>query len=406
MKSTKPLLLAIIIGSCCAQAQTNPGLRAWQDQQGRSISATLIKVEGSNVVLQLENGTRATVPLSRFSAADQAFAKQQGSAPASAAGAPAVPKALVWPETVTVNAKDLQITTGEQDPAQRRFVYQSGSFQFVAQAPLTGTVMREIAADFELTRTLIRRLPWGWEPKPRNGKPWFVAQLFETEKDFIAGGGSENSSGGSKDDYIFTKFSALGLKKVGERYAFDAKLAEGGDMIALITRLFMTDMRGLTRPWASLGLEQFLEHVAYRNGSYVFNEPDRALKVRLEYRRSGGYETNVDRMITRFKGGEPLYTTTELRIQGLMDDLLLFYYFGYLDDEGKGARLHHYFSSVAKDSMEYREYNESGRKTRLSWRGTFAERAAELHKIMIGDRTDEQLREAIVTKYKSIGIRL
>lgn len=406
MKITQALLAGLFISSVSAQAQTSPSLRSWVDQQGRSIKASLVKVDGPNVVLQLENGSTATVPLARFSAGDQAFAKQQGAGGSSTSAS----KGLEWPALVSVNKKDLEITTGEQDATNRQFVYESGSFQFISQAQLTGTVMRDIASDFELTSTLFKQLPWGWEPKPRDNKKYFLAKLFETEKDYIAGGGAENSSGSSKDDYVITKFSTLGLKKVGERYAFDAKLKkDGGDMVALIARLLMTDMRGLCEPWSAVGMEQLLQHVAYRNGSFAFTTPERALKIWLEQRRSGGYQSSVDRLITVLKTdwSGPQSTTVTERIQNNMDYVLLVYFFGFLDDDGKGARLHHYFSAISKDGMAFRSYNAAGRKGPPPWTGSFSEHAAELNsKIIIGDRPDDKLKELIATKFKSIGIKL
>lgn len=408
MHMLRNFLGIMLLSSLCIQAQTVPEMRNWQDQQGRTIKAALVKIEADNVVLQLENGTVATVPLSRFSAADQAFARKQGATSASPSTAGV--KTQAWPPLVSINKKDIQITNGEQDAGARSFIYQSGSFQFISQAPLTGTVVRDIASDFELTSLLFKQMPWGWEPKPRNGKPYFVARLFETEKDFIAGGGFENSAGGYKDDDIVTKFSTLGLKKVGERYAFDAKLAGGGDMVALIAGLLIADMRGLSMPWSSIGLEQFLEHGAYRNGSFAFTSPERAVKEWLEQRRKGGYQSSAERLVKRLKttwAMRPRNPTTAMRIESHMDDFLLLYYFGFLEGEGKGARLHQYYSAVAKDSLDYRRYNEGGRKGALSWKGTFEDHAVELNnQYIVGDQSDEKLLGLITEKFKSVGIKL
>jgi hypothetical protein len=413
MKNIRWILAAVLSGAFSVFAQTaSPAPRTWVDQQGRSITATLIGVDADNVVLKMESGAMATVPIARFSKSDQAFvndwSRKSGVLDPTLASKP-----LIWPQSITVNAKDLQIENGEQNPAERRFVYQSGSFQFVSNAALTGTVVREIAGDFELTKALLAQLPWGWQPKPRNGGKLYLANLYETEKDFFAGGGSENSSGGSTNDYIFTKFSTLGLKKVGDRFAFDAKLKKDGEMIALISRLVMGDMRSYTVPWSGMGFESFLEHAAYRNGTFALANPEKNIKAHIEERRNSNYSgekltTDVDRMVTFAKSSwaDQSDNAVLLRAQRYLDGMLLVYFFGYLDDDGKGTRLHRYFRAVAQEALTRRAYNESGRKGTPPPAGTYAERSAALSKIVLADRTDGQLREQIIAKFKSVGIKL
>jgi hypothetical protein len=413
MKTVRWILAVVLSGAFSVFAQTaSPTPRTWVDQQGRSITATLIGVDADNVVLKMENGTMATVPIARFSKSDQAFVNEW-SRKSGVLDPTLASKPLIWPQSITVNAKDLQIENGEQNAAERRFVYQSGSFQFVSNAALTGTVVREIAGDFEVTKALLTQLPWGWQPKPRNGGKLYLANLYETEKDFIAGGGAEDSSGGSTNDYIFTKFSTLGLKKVGDRYAFDAKLKKEGEMIALISRLVMADMRSYMDPWSSMGLESFLENVAYRNGAFVLANPERNLKARIEERRTVMYSgekltTDVDRMVKFLKStwADNADKESILRAQRFMDGSLLVYFFGYLDDDGKGTRLHRYFRAVAQEALARRAYIESGRKGTPPPAGSYAERSAALSKIVLADRTDAQLREQIIAKFKTIGIKL
>src|SRR5690349_12127966 len=64
-----------MVGTVVGQNQPQP-LRTWVDQTGRTVRAKLLDVQGPNVVLQLENNTNATVPVTRFSTADQAFVKE------------------------------------------------------------------------------------------------------------------------------------------------------------------------------------------------------------------------------------------------------------------------------------------------------------------------------------------
>jgi hypothetical protein len=394
-------------------AQVAAGVRTWVDQTGRSVRAQVVTVQGGNVVLKLENNTQATVPLTRFSAPDQEYVNQWAKS-SSRPSAKAAATSFAWPEAVTVDAKNLQILNGDQNADARRFVYQSGSFQFTSNAPLTGTVMREIAGDFELVRALYARVPWGWEPKPEGGGPLFFAMLHETEKDYIDAGGDDNSSGRSEGGTIFTTFRSIGLKKVGERYARDAKLNREGEMIGLINRLVMGDMRDLALPWSALGLEKFLEEVAYRNGAFQLVKPERGLKECIAEHEGRDIKPNADDMVKYLhqtweedRGRE----VVEIRRKNYFNGALLIYYFGYMDGEGNGARLHRYFQAMAKDAMAWRSYREARKAGNTSVMNPrpntkFSDWAMDLNQHIIDNRTDEKLKEDIIAKFKAIGVKM
>jgi hypothetical protein len=415
----------ILIATCCFQALANgqqaAEMRMWTDQEGRSIRAAFIKVDGTNVLLTLENGTQATVPLMRFSALDQAFVKEAVSGSPAGGGA-AVPSPspvaaepvaargpLVWPSMISIPAKDLEITEGEKNVAERRYVYRSGSFQFESTEPLAGTVMREIARDFELTRSLFRQLPWGWEPKPINGEALFLAKLFATESEYRAAGGFENTSASSNKDFIFTKFDTLGLKKVGGRYAFDAKQDKEGDLTSGIVRLMLGDMRGFLLPWSSIGMEEFLRRGCYRNNSYSLDRPHNAIKERINFMARTKHPTDVDRMLKRLRlteGPSATEVTNDERRDNWFDSMLLVFFFGYLDGDGKGTALHQYYQAVAKDAAAFREYNDSNRTIPYPLTGTRVQRCAELPNIVIQGRDDAKLREDMIAGFKTVGIKL
>lgn len=415
-KTLSLLLLGVIAcETSLLVAQAPQEMRTWVDQTGRTVKGRLLNVQGTDVVLQIESGASVTVPLTRFSVADQAYVKDW--AKSSGKQDPTVASmALAWPETVTVDAKKLEITNGEQNAAERKHVYLSGSFQFTSNAPLTGTVMREIAGDFELVKELFAKVPWGWESKPEGGGKYFLANLSETEKDFLATGGSDNSSGWSKDGIIFTKFSTLGLKKVGERYARDAKLDRDGEMIGLISRLIMGEMRDFTLPWSGSGFETFLDSIAYRNGAFQLAKPERGLKELIAKRGQSGLAPDVDAMLKLLRltrAQDRSREVLEIRRQNYFYGALLVYYFGYLDGDGKGTRLHKYYQAMAKDATAWRAYSEA-RKAGTSPRPpspfasgeTYADKAAKFNEIILDGRTDEKLREEMVAKFKAIGIRM
>jgi hypothetical protein len=416
----KPSLLGLaftaLFASSLTVSQAQEAVRTWVDQTGRAVRATLVGVRGAEVVLQLENNTTVTVPLARFSAPDKTYVTQRAkTTEATATAATAAPPALTgWPEMVSVDPKTVQIVNGEQNAAERRFVYSSGAFQFTATAPLTGVLMKEVASDFELVRALFAKLPWDWQPKPEGGGPLFLANLYETDQEFVDSGGSENSSGRSQDGIIFTKFSALGLKKVGAKYAQDARRDSQGEMIILITRLVMGDMRDLCLPWSGNGFEKFLEDVAYRNGSFHLGKPQRAIKELVESSARSGVAPDADAMVkllhSTWVDTRPGNTDLDFRRRTYFHAAMLYFFFGYLDGKGDGARLHRYFQALAKDATALRNYREARKAGNNSipnpQRGSLQEASLELNKHVIDGRSDEALRAEIVEKFKAMGIKI
>jgi hypothetical protein len=85
--------------------------------------------------------------------------------------------------------------------------------------------------------------------------------------------------------------------------------------------------------------------------------------------------------------------------------MLLVYFFGYLDGDGKGTRLHRFYREVAQRTMAWREYRESG-GARPPPQGNPAESAGEVNKLLMDGRIGDQLREEIIAKYKTIGVKL
>jgi hypothetical protein len=401
------LILALTVGfALVAFGQTAvEGSRAWVDTQGRTVKAALVNVDGDNVILKLENGTTARVPLARFSGPDKTYVKDW-SARNGRPDPMIASKPLTWPDSVSVNAKDLQIVTGEQNAAAGRFVYQSGSFQFTSTAALSGTVVRDMASDFELVRAFAVQMPWGYQPKPAEGG-FFAINLFESEGQYIAAGGTENTSWYFNYKYIVVRFATLGLKRVGERFAFDSRTTRPGSMIGGTARMVMNPMTAFMNPWASMGLEEFLEFCAYKNSSFDFAHTERGLKARIEQTRADGAATDPARTVEFMKTSwsERRDDVLELRRQNFLDGLLLVYFFGYLDGDGKGTNLHRFYREVAQKTMDWREYRESG-GARPAPRGNPKDSASELNTLLMDGRNEDQLREQIIAKFKGLGIKL
>ena len=379
--------------------------RPWTDQRGRTIQAKFIQSDGNSVVLETADGKMSVVPLANLSAADKAFADQQSkAAPSLTANQP-----LAWPPGVRVNPKDMAIVIGEQNATERKFHYQSGSFQFIANAALSPAVMRDVAADFELARALVAQLPWGWQPRPLKGNH-FLIYLTETEEDFIALGGSDNSAAGTKDDYAFVKFTTLGLEKVGNKYAYDSRKKREGEVVGVTMRLLMGEMRYLAYPWALQGFEELLRTVAYHKDGFHFVDLQSELKSRIDEQAKIGVELDSERLLKylRTPRGESRGDVVMIRRQNYFDGMLLNYFFGFLDGDGLGTNMHAYYRAVSQEALGWRKFKDSDGKSqrpRPINQESYPEWALDhLNKLLAG-RTDAQLKSEIVTKFRAINVK-
>lgn len=298
-------------------------MRVWKSQEGREIKAALLELKGAELTLRLENGAVSKVALSRLSADDQVFARQAAAPLPGVASAPAVP--LAWPPTVAVNPKALDIVVGKQDTANREFHYASGSFHYIAKAPLSGTVMKDVAVDFELARQFVAQLPWGWMPRPKEG------------------------------------------------------------------------------------MEDFTRKVAYHKGTLKLSKLETSLKAAMaaESRTKPDVKRMIEHLHTPWKGLRN--DVKQMRVENYLDGMMLVYYFGFLDGDGKGTRLHEYYRAAAQESLAWRAFREGNGKAarpRSTGTGSYPEWAAELMKIVIAGRTDQQIAGEMVAKFKAMGIKI
>lgn len=377
------------------------GSRTWTDQQGRTVRAALVALSGDMVLLQLETGARSAVPVASLSTADQTYIQQLNldTAPTARQVMPPTPAPmgpLEWPkEVITVDPKSIGVTSGMQNTPERRFHYLSGSFEFIAFAPLAGTVMTEVATDFELVRSAMIRLPWGWDSKPKEGVR-FKIYLTETQEDYIGMGGDDKTSGyTNKAGQSFLKFTTIGLKKVGSRYAFDAREKEPGRVVGLTVRELIWQKRPLMYPWAALGLENLMQHLAYQsNGTIRFNNLETNLKKAVKERLTPEVALDIPRMLRRLKQGwnQSRGDSSQFLHEDHLDSMLLIYYFGFLEGNGNGAALHAYLREVG--------HAASTRNFRSSF-----EKGSQLMDELLAGRDDAVLAADMAEKFRAIGIK-
>jgi hypothetical protein len=392
------ILIGLLPLSLLAQTASQPA-RLWTNQQGRSVKASLVEVSGVNVVIQLENGTKSTVHIGTLSRADQDYLqKVQVSKPAaSGAATPAPSGALVWPkEVISVDPKSIVVTEGLQDAKARQHHYTTGSFEYICTAPLAGTVMSEVAADFELVKTAFSRMPWGWEPKTKDGK-LFQIYLTETDEDYIALGGDDRSASmTTTTGKSLVRFRTLGLKKVGARYQYDARQKEPGQVTNMVAHVMTDDHARILYPWSRLALEQFTRNLAYQNnGTMKFTDLESALKKEIKYRATEKAVLSLPRMLKYMRQTwlEPNQAVVQIQHEQRLDAQLLMYFFGYLDGDGSGGGWHQYCRETFKEPQVERNADNYARGLKLLDQ-------------LIGGRDDARLSADMTEKFKGVGIKL
>ncbi|MES2595414.1 MAG: hypothetical protein V4662_08770 [Verrucomicrobiota bacterium] len=395
-KSLAPLFL-LALSMVAAEAQ-GPTVRTWTNQQGRTVKASLVEVSGAHVIIQLENGTKTPIALATLSQSDQDYVKNLPQAPAGAAATPAAAGALAWPkEPISVDPKTIEVKEGRQDEKARRYHYTAGSFEYICTAPLAGTVMSEVAADFVLVEKAFLALPWGFKPRPAQGD-FFQIYLTETDEDYIALGGDDRSASmTSRDGKSLVRFRTLGLKKVGARYQYDARQKEPGQVTNMVAHVMLENHDRVFYPWSGLAVEQFTRNLAYQdNGTLKYTGLESALKKEIKFRASVNAAINLPRMLKYMRQSwlEPAAGgVVQKQHEDRLDGQLLMYFFGYLEGDGSGTAWHRYCREVfSAPELERNADNYA--------------RGEQLFKQLTGGRDDNRLTAEMTEKFKGIGIKL
>lgn len=395
--SAKTLTVALLFSVPLMTFSQEGGVRTWTNQEGRTVRASFVEVSGDKVVIRLENGAQSAVPLASLSPADQGFVqKLQSSRGDSLPGAAAVGD-LAWPQNVIfVDPKSIIVTPGVQDEKARRYHYTTGSFEYICTAPLAGTVMSEVAADFEVVKTAFSQMPWGFDPKPLKSA-FFQIYLTETDEDYIELGGDDRSaSTTSADGKSLIRFRTLGLKKVGAKFQYDARQKDPGQVTNMVVHVMTDDYARVFYPWSRLALEQFTRNVAYQNnGTLKFADLESALKKEIKVRAAVNAVPNLQRMLKYMRQTwlEPGQGVVQIQHENRLDGQLLLYFFGYLDGDGSGAAWHQYCRDVFKEPAVARNADNYAK-------------GAKLLDQLIGNRDDAKLGAQMAEKFKTIGVKL
>jgi hypothetical protein len=387
MPSSLPICAAALLFATGLQAQgPAPPMRSWTDAQGRSIQAALKAVEGDQVVLLMASGQTLKFPLAKLSPADQEFAKKGGSAPATPSkeaatpaakpAPPALPSApripiekRTWPVIVEVPTKSIEITTVEENPAEKRCVYRSEAFEFVSEDKLAAQgVVKEIARTFEATRALVQALPWGIDPRPPADLGHYQAKFYESRQNYVDAGLPANSGGAySVDDRIFhIPFQSLGLKMVGKTWAQDREY-RNDTIIHEITHQLMHDYIRMLPLWVVEGTAEYTTSLPYNAGKFQAAKHASGLKEYARQRAEfdGMTPSDFRPLDEHMKMSREEWARIAQDPAGQHRAMLKLYfqsfatvyYFCHLDGDGKGTRFLKYLDAMSEARPQWAEYS-------------------------------------------------
>lgn len=402
--------------------------RTWTDSAGRKVEAEYVGMKEDSVLLKLANGQTVPYPLTKLSAEDQAFAKAQtnaGSTAPPAAPANRLPmEKRTWPSNVVVSARSIEIAAVSENPAERKYIYQSEAFEFSSQAKLAGSVMKEVARTFEATKSLIEALPWGIICKPPEGRPRFLAALYESRTDYEAAGGPEMSGGVySSGDKIFKiPFPSLGLEKRGQTYFKDDNYSNG-TLVHEITHQLMDDYLGFLPTWVIEGTAEYTEMLPYKAGTFRADSHKSGIKEDVQlWQQQEGFLPDLGKLeemmtMNRDQWQAECSTSTKMRNMYHRSELLV-YYFCHLDGDKKGTRFIKFMESVYAQVAELRAFFADPRVKRLEGgrfsypqEMTLPDRSSKTAPFknlpdLLGERSYEKVAAEIIEGYKSIGVKV
>jgi hypothetical protein len=404
--------------------------RPWKDSQGRVITAAYISSTADSVTIRMTDGKQHTLPLSRFSADDQAYVKNQAAAPAAAAKAPVVDldrvpfEKRVWPPQVEVPKKAVEITATVENGPARQFGYQSEAFEFTSQAKLAGSVMKEVAVTFEATKSLVASLPWGIVCQPPPGFERYKAALYETRQDYITAGGPENSGGvymgGPK--IFMIPFPSLGLEMRGKTWFKDENY-RSDTLVHEITHQVMHDYLTFLPKWVIEGTAEYTENLPYKNGIFRVDGHKNGMKDAIQEAGSRGYFAQIPSLKDHLTMNRAAWDAIADDSNKGMGELyfrsyLLVYFFNHLDEDKKGTRFIKFMEAVYGEVKALREFFADPRVKhfpdgRFSYPSNFPppdikpESAPFKHLgILMEGRTHAQLAEQMRAAYKEVGVKL
>lgn len=338
-----PMTMALLAGIDPACA------RPWRDRFGRTFEAEFVKMDGANVILKQAGGRTFATPLANLSKEDQtavqfrAHAVSAQARPTATAASAAANIGGPWPRQVRLPGP-VACKTVLEDPAKRRYVYESPGYRFTCDARITDDALRNFSVMFESTLKYAKSVPLGLAGRPRDGKLDIL--LFASMREYCRAGGPPNSAGCFTRGVVLVPMASLGLKKGNTGFSLDTQRDNKVLIHELVHQLTPNAyMQPGAVGWFSEGLAEAMAITPYNWGYFSPDIHGNAVKAYVTAFGEGGH------------GGRGL--GTDLRAPRLRDfflmpyrefsgadgnfnyglGLLVTHYFLHMEGGGKGFRV-------------------------------------------------------------------
>ena len=342
--------------------------RVWTDAKGRKVDAELSGVESDRALLVLANGKEMGFPIKELSDADRDYIArhQENIAIAAAMGVFPVPTAEKRERPDLVSLKRLQAAVNEVSDQ----VYQSASFQFTSQSPLSDSSANTIAQAFEVTKLLVEALPWGVKCRPLEEEGFYQARIFESQAAYHKEGGPSNSSGVYllKDKVFLLPIQSLSAD--GKSSVSRNKGESTATLTHEITHQMMHHYLPFLPMWVAEGSAEYVSLLPFTGRQYRISGAANGLKKYADQFR--GEETLPDlwsflRMPRKeweaISNGRRGQLTIESQreippgVELYAQSTFLLYYFNHLDGDGSGLRFNRFMDVTRETMMEWGHYN-------------------------------------------------
>lgn len=355
-------------------------MRTWTSIEGQSLRASLLSAEGDSVLLQLDSGREAKVPLTRLSEADRRFVEHR-----RRTGRALVLSAM--PEESSI-PREIEVEGGPG-------VFRTEHFEFETDEKVSSAFISEAARVFEGTYQALDSLPHGLTFAPPGDRSHFRGRFMSDRAFFSFAADRVPEIRGQrvvglylgKEKELLVPYSSLGAKQLGSRMTL-RKSSDTTTLIHEIVHQVMDTWLPVIPTWFSEGMAEYLAAVPYQNGRFEFRNAERGLRERLA-ERYGIREGHIGQVIppsTYFEvlkrsAGEPEWGGT---VREYRDALLTIYYFMHLaDPEEAGVPVGAYlrFVDAALDDVDQvRQDLAAFEKKRLDYNEQVQEFNAALRK--------------------------
>jgi hypothetical protein len=281
--------------AAAASALSQQPERVWTDEQGRQIKASLVQVKGDSAELLMPDGRKLTYPIAKLSKTDQAFVKRFELEAKSGQYMAAIPENFdaPWPESASLRGNP-RIETIEENPEEKRFIYESANYRYHSDVLLLNTVVGGFAVMFEATHEYCRKLPLSLNSGVKTDGKYQIL-LFEKKEDYISAGGPPKSGGVyiPNKNTVMVPLTSLGVKKFGSGYTLDRERSNKTLPHELVHQLTPhAYYEHGSDGWFTEGVAEYVAVTPYRSGSFSVRSNSKAA---IAYATAWGLQENSGR---------------------------------------------------------------------------------------------------------------